>query len=34
MEHGKVIEDDSPAVLISGKGKFAKMHKAWRESLV
>jgi len=34
MEHGKVIEDDSPANLISGKGKFAKMHKAWRESLV
>jgi ATP-binding cassette subfamily B protein len=34
MEHGRVIEDDSPAELISGKGKFAKMHKAWRESLV
>ncbi len=34
MEHGRVIEDDIPAKLIAGTGKFAKMHKAWRESLV
>ena len=34
MEHGKIIEDDKPAVLIAGSGKFAKMHKAWRDSLV
>jgi ATP-binding cassette subfamily B protein len=34
MEHGNIIEDDKPAVLIAGSGKFAKMHKAWRESLV
>jgi ATP-binding cassette subfamily B protein len=34
MEHGKVIEDDTPAKLIAGTGKFAKMHKSWRESLV
>jgi ATP-binding cassette subfamily B protein len=34
MEHGRIIEDDSPAKLIAGTGKFAKMHKAWRESLV
>jgi ATP-binding cassette subfamily B protein len=34
MEHGEVIEDDSPAKLIAGTGKFAKMHKAWRDSLV
>ncbi|MFM1953903.1 MAG: hypothetical protein RL118_94 [Actinomycetota bacterium] len=33
MEHGQVIEDDTPAKLIAGTGKFAKMHKAWRESL-
>ena len=33
MEHGQVIEDDTPAKLIAGSGKFAKMHKAWRESL-
>jgi ATP-binding cassette subfamily B protein len=34
MEHGKIIEDDTPAKLIAGTGKFAKMHKSWRESLV
>ena len=34
MEHGKIIEDDKPATLIAGTGKFAKMHKAWRDSLV
>ena len=34
MEHGKIIEDDTPKNLISGTGKFSKMHKAWRESLV
>lgn len=34
MEHGKIIEDDEPSVLIAGEGKFAKLHKAWRESLV
>ena len=33
MEHGQIIEDDAPAKLIAGTGKFAKMHKAWRESL-
>ena len=34
MEHGRIIEDDTPAKLIAGTGKFAKMHKAWRDSLV
>ena len=34
MEHGRIIEDDAPAKLIAGTGKFAKMHKAWRDSLV
>ena len=34
MEHGEIIEDDAPATLIQGTGKFAKMHKAWRDSLV
>jgi ATP-binding cassette subfamily B protein len=34
MEHGRVIEDDAPAKLIAGSGKFAQLHKAWRESLV
>ena len=34
MEHGRIIEDDAPAALIAGTGKFSKMHKAWRDSLV
>ena len=34
MESGEIIEDDTPAKLISGTGKFSKMHKAWRESLI
>jgi ATP-binding cassette subfamily B protein len=34
MEHGRIIEDDTPKTLIAGTGKFAKMHKAWRDSLV
>ncbi len=34
MEKGRIIEDDSPSVLIAGDGKFSKLHKAWRESLV
>jgi ATP-binding cassette subfamily B protein len=34
MEHGRIIEDGAPATLIAGTGKFAKMHKAWRDSLV
>jgi ATP-binding cassette, subfamily B, bacterial len=34
MEHGKIIEDDAPAKLIAGSGKFSQLHKAWRESLV
>jgi ATP-binding cassette, subfamily B, bacterial len=34
LEHGKVIEDGTPERLISGSGKFSKMHTAWRESLV
>ena len=34
MEHGRIIEDDTPKALIAGTGKFAKMHKAWRDSLV
>jgi ATP-binding cassette subfamily B protein len=34
LEHGRIIEDDSPAKLIAGTGKFSKMHKAYRDSLV
>lgn len=34
MEHGRIIEDDAPESLIAGEGRFAKLHAAWRESLV
>lgn len=34
MEHGEIIEDDTPEALIAGTGKFARLHAAWRESLV
>lgn len=34
MEHGRIIEDDAPAALIAGTGRFAQLHAAWRESLV
>ncbi|MET0830663.1 MAG: ABC transporter ATP-binding protein, partial [Microbacterium sp.] len=34
MEHGEIIEDDSPDNLIGGDGRFARLHAAWRESLV
>lgn len=34
LEHGKILEDGSPNDLINGTGKFSRMHKAWKESLV
>ena len=34
MEHGEIIEDGSPTVLAAGEGKFARLYKAWRDSLV
>ena len=34
MEHGRIIEDGTPADLIAGTGKFSQMHAAWRDSLV
>jgi ATP-binding cassette subfamily B protein len=33
MEHGRIVEDGSPAELIAGTGRFASMHASWRESL-
>ncbi|MEV5984942.1 ABC transporter ATP-binding protein [Streptomyces sp. NPDC052051] len=33
MEHGRIVEDGSPAELIEGKGRFADLHRAWRDSL-
>ncbi|SDS29322.1 ABC transporter ATP-binding protein [Agrococcus carbonis] len=34
MEHGRIIEDGSPTELIELGGKFASLHRAWRDSLV
>ncbi|GGK69530.1 ABC transporter ATP-binding protein [Nocardia camponoti] len=34
MEGGRVVEDGSPAELVTGDGRFAGLHAAWRESLV
>lgn len=33
MEHGRIVEDGTPAELIGGTGRFADLHRAWRDSL-
>ncbi|MFJ9736419.1 ABC transporter ATP-binding protein [Streptomyces sp. NPDC101169] len=33
MEHGRIVEDGSPGELIAGTGRFADLHRAWRDSL-
>ncbi|MGW2049129.1 ABC transporter ATP-binding protein [Streptomyces sp. NPDC001858] len=33
MEYGRIVEDGSPAELIAGTGRFADLHRAWRDSL-
>ncbi|NBM19700.1 ATP-binding cassette domain-containing protein [Streptomyces sp. GC420] len=34
MEGGRIVEDGTPAELIGGTGRFADLHRAWRDSLV
>ncbi|CAM5317662.1 ABC transporter ATP-binding protein OS=Streptomyces alboniger OX=132473 GN=CP975_24970 PE=4 SV=1 [Streptomyces alboniger] len=34
MEHGRIVEDGTPAELIADDGSFAGLHRAWRESVV
>ncbi|MGW0560723.1 ABC transporter ATP-binding protein [Streptomyces sp. NPDC003016] len=33
MEQGRIVEDGSPAGLIGAAGRFADLHRAWRDSL-
>ncbi|MEU6594204.1 ABC transporter ATP-binding protein [Streptomyces sp. NPDC046881] len=33
MEHGRIVEDGRPAELVAGTGRFAGLHRAWRDSL-
>ncbi|MER7668641.1 ABC transporter ATP-binding protein [Kitasatospora sp. NPDC096128] len=34
MDQGRIVEDGSPRDLIDGAGRFATLHRAWRDSLV
>ncbi|MFI6288240.1 ABC transporter ATP-binding protein [Streptomyces sp. NPDC051018] len=34
VEHGRIVEDGTPAELIGAAGRFADLHRAWRDSLV
>jgi len=33
MEHGRIVEDGTPAELVADAGRFAELHRAWRDSL-
>ncbi|MEE1784687.1 ABC transporter ATP-binding protein [Streptomyces sp. SP17BM10] len=34
MDQGRIVEDGTPQELIAGAGRFAELHRAWRDSLV
>ncbi|GGM74857.1 ABC transporter ATP-binding protein [Longimycelium tulufanense] len=34
VDQGRIVEDGPPAELIAGRGRFAALHHAWRDSLV
>src|SRR5207247_7610193 len=34
MDDGRVIEDGPPRVLLGSSGEYARLHQAWRDSLV
>ncbi|MFV0127678.1 ABC transporter ATP-binding protein [Streptomyces sp. HMX112] len=34
MDAGRIVEDGPPAELIAGDGRFAGLHRAWRDSVV
>ena len=33
VDEGRIVEDGSPAELVAAGGRFAELHRAWRESL-
>jgi ATP-binding cassette subfamily B protein len=33
LEHGRIIEDGSPAELLTAAGEYAALHAGWQESL-
>ncbi|TSB17186.1 ABC transporter ATP-binding protein/permease [Streptomyces sp. NBC_01525] len=33
MADGRIVEDGTPATLISDRGRFADLHRAWRDSV-
>ncbi|MCM2578103.1 ABC transporter ATP-binding protein/permease [Streptomyces sp. MTZ3.1] len=34
MSDGRIVEDGTPQELVAGSGRFARLHQAWRDSLV
>ncbi|MER5350708.1 ABC transporter ATP-binding protein [Kitasatospora sp. NPDC002551] len=34
MDQGRIVEDGTPRELIDREGRFAQLHRAWRDSLV
>lgn len=34
MDAGRIVEDGTPDELIAGTGRFAQLHRAWRDTLV
>ena len=33
IDHGRIVEDGTPAALVSGRGRYHALHAAWLESL-
>jgi ABC-type multidrug transport system fused ATPase/permease subunit len=34
LDGGRIVEDGPPAALITGGGRYARLHQQWRDSLV
>ncbi len=34
MDGGRIVEDGEPSALVAGAGRFATLHRSWRDSLV